>query len=27
MEITGAVLERCGAPGPYAESMPLTLGP
>ncbi|GAA2320603.1 alcohol dehydrogenase catalytic domain-containing protein [Glycomyces scopariae] len=27
MEITGVVLERCGAPGPYAESMPLTLGP
>ncbi|MBO0607599.1 alcohol dehydrogenase catalytic domain-containing protein [Myceligenerans salitolerans] len=27
MEITGAVLERCGAPPPYAESRPLTVGP
>ncbi|RRR95813.1 alcohol dehydrogenase catalytic domain-containing protein [Glycomyces terrestris] len=27
MEITGAVLERCGAPAPYAESAPITLGP
>lgn len=27
MEITGAVLERCGAPAPYAESRPVTLGP
>ncbi|GAB4085353.1 alcohol dehydrogenase catalytic domain-containing protein [Myceligenerans cantabricum] len=27
MEITGAVLERCGAPAPYADSQPLTIGP
>ncbi|WP_344491388.1 alcohol dehydrogenase catalytic domain-containing protein [Glycomyces endophyticus] len=27
MEITGAVLERCGAPAPYAESRPVALGP
>ncbi|WP_125776535.1 zinc-binding dehydrogenase [Antribacter gilvus] len=26
MEITGAVLERCGAPAPYASSRPLTVG-
>ncbi|WP_020013065.1 zinc-binding dehydrogenase [Promicromonospora sukumoe] len=27
MRITGAVLERCGAPAPYAESRPVTVGP
>jgi alcohol dehydrogenase len=27
MQITGAVLERCGAPAPYAESRPVTVGP
>ncbi|MFG3341312.1 alcohol dehydrogenase catalytic domain-containing protein [Glycomyces sp. NPDC048151] len=27
MRITGAVLERCGAPAPYAESLPITVGP
>ncbi|GAA2135839.1 alcohol dehydrogenase catalytic domain-containing protein [Glycomyces algeriensis] len=27
MRITGAVLERCGAPAPYAESRPITVGP
>ncbi|MFD7024871.1 alcohol dehydrogenase catalytic domain-containing protein [Promicromonospora sukumoe] len=27
MRITGAVLERCGAPAPYAESLPVTVGP
>jgi Zn-dependent alcohol dehydrogenase len=26
MRITGAVLERCGAPAPYAESRPVTVG-
>lgn len=27
MQITGAVLERCGAPAPFAASRPLTIGP
>ncbi|MFI6426397.1 alcohol dehydrogenase catalytic domain-containing protein [Promicromonospora sp. NPDC050880] len=27
MRITGAVLERCGAPAPYTESRPVTVGP
>lgn len=27
MLITGAVLERCGAPAPYTESRPVTVGP
>ncbi|MFD2795597.1 zinc-binding dehydrogenase [Promicromonospora vindobonensis] len=27
MRITGAVLERCDAPAPYAESRPVTVGP
>ena len=27
MQITGAVLERCGAPAPYARSRPVTVGP
>lgn len=27
MQIVGAVLERCGAPSPYADSTPLTVGP
>ncbi|GAA1969033.1 alcohol dehydrogenase catalytic domain-containing protein [Isoptericola halotolerans] len=27
MQITGAVLERCGAPAPWADSRPLTVGP
>lgn len=27
MQIIGAVLERCGAPAPWAESRPLTVGP
>lgn len=27
MRITGAVLERCDAPAPYAESLPVTVGP
>lgn len=27
MQITGAVLERCGAPAPWTESHPLTIGP
>ncbi|THV21725.1 zinc-binding dehydrogenase [Glycomyces paridis] len=27
MEITGAVLERCGAPAPYAASKPVSIGP
>ncbi|GAA1854905.1 alcohol dehydrogenase catalytic domain-containing protein [Myceligenerans crystallogenes] len=27
MEIIGAVLERCGAPAPYRESRPVTVGP
>ncbi|WP_100444275.1 alcohol dehydrogenase catalytic domain-containing protein [Glycomyces xiaoerkulensis] len=27
MQITGAVLERCGAPAPFAESRPITIGP
>ncbi|WP_418277989.1 zinc-binding dehydrogenase [Isoptericola jiangsuensis] len=27
MQITGAVLERCGAPAPWSESRPLTIGP
>ena len=27
MQITGAVLERCGAPAPFAESRPITVGP
>lgn len=27
MRITGAVLERCGVPAPYAESRPVTVGP
>lgn len=27
MQITGAVLERCGAPAPYAQSRPVTVGP
>ncbi|MFJ3406191.1 zinc-binding dehydrogenase [Promicromonospora sp. NPDC090134] len=27
MLITGAVLERCGAPAPYAQSRPVTVGP
>ena len=26
MQITGAVLERCGARAPYADSQPLTIG-
>ncbi|WP_275004218.1 zinc-binding dehydrogenase [Promicromonospora iranensis] len=26
MRITGAVLERCGAPAPYVESRPVTVG-
>ncbi|GAB3231239.1 alcohol dehydrogenase catalytic domain-containing protein [Glycomyces halotolerans] len=26
MQITGAVLERCGAPAPYAQSQPITIG-
>lgn len=27
MQITGAVLERCGAPAPFTTSRPLTIGP
>ncbi|MEV0647118.1 zinc-binding dehydrogenase [Phytomonospora sp. NPDC050363] len=27
MRITGAVLERCGAPAPFADSRPITVGP
>lgn len=27
MQITGAVLERCGAPAPFAASRPITVGP
>lgn len=27
MQITGAVLERCGAPAPFAKSRPLAIGP
>jgi len=27
VQITGAVLERCGAPAPFAESRPITIGP
>ena len=27
MQVTGAVLEEVGRPGPYAESRPLTVGP
>ncbi|WP_026924191.1 alcohol dehydrogenase catalytic domain-containing protein [Glycomyces arizonensis] len=27
MQITGAVLERCGAPAPFAASEPITIGP
>ncbi|WP_199043336.1 zinc-binding dehydrogenase [Glycomyces salinus] len=27
MQITGAVLERCGAPAPFADSRPTTVGP
>jgi alcohol dehydrogenase len=27
VQITGAVLERCDAPAPYAESRPVTVGP
>ncbi|WP_402466061.1 alcohol dehydrogenase catalytic domain-containing protein [Isoptericola aurantiacus] len=27
MQIIGAVLERCGAPAPWVESRPLTVGP